>query len=87
MHFDGSGDDGATADVRCYNSEQFAHEEREPVAYDASHLQAHFEALVPYGYEDNCGGFGNVILDVAARAITVERNDRFEDCTSESYEV
>jgi hypothetical protein len=34
------------------------------------------------GYEDDCGGFGDVILDVAAGKITVERNDRFEDYTA-----
>jgi hypothetical protein len=50
-------------------------------------VQEHFEALVPYGYENNCGGFGDVILNVKARKITVERNDRFEDYTTSTYEV
>ena len=39
--------------------------EHEPVQYDASHLQEHFEALVPFGYENDCGGFGDVVLDVS----------------------
>jgi len=30
---------------------------------------------VPFGYENDCGGFGDVVLDVAARKVTVERND------------
>ena len=54
---------------------------------EASHLQDHFEAFVPFGYEDNCGGFGDVVLDVHARRLTVERNDRFEDYTTTTYEV
>jgi hypothetical protein len=42
---------------------------------------------VPLGYENDCGGFGDMVLDVAARKITVERNDRFEDYTTTTYEV
>ena len=44
-------------------------------------------ALVPFGYENDCGGFGDVVLDVTARKLTVERNDRFEDYTTSTYEV
>ena len=56
-------------------------------SHDALHLQEHFEDLVPLGYENDCGGFGDVVLDVAARKLTVERNDRFEDYTTTTYEV
>ena len=87
VHFDGYGDDGTTEDVKCYDSEWYAWEEHEPVTHDASDLQEHFEALVPFGYENDCGGFGDVVLDVAARKVTVERNDRFEDYTTTTYEV
>jgi hypothetical protein len=87
VHFDGYGDDGTTENVKCYDSESYAWGEHEPVKYDASHLQEHFEALVPFGYENDCGGFGDVILDVDAQKLTVERNDRFEDYTTTTYEV
>ena len=87
VHFDGYGDDGATEDVKCFDSEYYAYAEQEAVDYDVSHLQEHFEALVPFGYENDCGGFGDVVLDVAARKLTVERNDRFEDYTTTTYEV
>ena len=87
VHFDGYGDSGATEDVKCYDSESYGWEEDPPVNYDASHLQEHFEALVPFGYENDCGGFGDVVLNVAARKITVERNDRFEDYATTTYEV
>lgn len=86
-HFDGSGDDGVTEEVKCYNSDVYTYEERERVAYDGSHLQEHFEELVPYGYENDAGGFGDVVLDVRKRKITVERNDRFEDYSTTTYEV
>ncbi len=86
-HFDGSGDDGAAEDVKCYDSEVYAYEECEQVAHDASDLQEHFEALVPYGYENDAGGFGDVVLDARKRTITVERNDRFEDYSTTTYEV
>ena len=87
VHFDGYGDEGAAEDVKCYRSETYACSECEPVEYEAPHLQEHFEALIPFGYEDGCGGFGDVVLNVKARKITVERNDRFEDYTTTTYEV
>jgi hypothetical protein len=65
----------------------YAYEEYEHVAHDASELQDHFEVLVPYGYENDAGGFGDVVLDVRKRTITVERNDRFEDYSTTTYEV
>jgi len=87
VHFDGYGDDGATEEVKCFDSEYYGHAEHESLAYDASHLQEHFEALVPFGYENDCGGFGDVVLDVTSRKLTVERNDRFEDYTTTTYQV
>lgn len=87
VHFDGYGDDGTTEELKCYDSEWYAYGEHEPVEYDASRLQEHFETLVPFGYENDCGGFGDVVLDVSARKVTVERNDRFEDYTTTTYEV
>ena len=87
VHFDGYGDDGTTEEVKCYDGEWLRMSEHEPVKHDASHLQEHFEALVPFGYENDCGGFGDVVLDVTARKLTVERNDRFEDYTTSTYEV
>ena len=87
VHFDGYGDDGATEEAKCFNSDYYAYAEHEPVDYDAVRLQEHFESLVPFGYENDCGGFGDVVLDVSARKITVERNDRFEDYTTTTYEV
>jgi hypothetical protein len=86
-HFDGSGDDGVTEGVKCYDSDVYIYKECEQVAHDASHLQEHFEALVPYGYENDAGGFGDVVLDVHNRTITVERNDRFEDYSTTTYDV
>ena len=87
VHFDGYGDDGATEEVKCFDSDYYEYAEREPLAYDASHLQEHFEALVPFGYENDCGGFGDVVLDVTSRKLSVERNDRFEDYTTTTYVV
>jgi hypothetical protein len=87
VHFDGYGDDGATEKVKCFDSDDYEYAEHEPLAYDTSHLQEHFEALVPFGYENDCGGFGDVVLDVTSRKLSVERNDRFEDYTTTTYEV
>ena len=87
VHFDGSGDEGVNEDIKCYATEDYAYEESEVRDANLSHLQEHFEALVPYGYENDCGGFGDVILNVKTLKITVERNDRFEDYTNSTYEV
>jgi hypothetical protein len=87
VYFDGSGDEGVNEDIKCYCSEDYAYEESEAQATNFSHMQEHFETLVPYGYENGCGGFGDVILNVKTRKITVERNDRFEDYTTSNYEV
>ena len=87
VHFDGSGDSGVTQEVKCFNSDYYAYDEHEPLEYDAALLQEHFETLVPLGYENDCGGFGGVVLDVGARKISVERNDYFEDYTTTTYEI
>jgi hypothetical protein len=86
VHFDGSGDDGVTEDVSCYKSEDYDCNGK-PVEYDATALQDHFEALVPWGFEINEGGFGDVVLDVKARKITVEHNERIEDYVTTTYEI
>ena len=87
VHFDGSGDEGVNEAIKCYATEDYAYEESEVQEANFSNLQEHFETLVPCGYEDGCGGFGDVILNVKTRKITVERNDRFEDYTTSTYEV
>ena len=87
VHFDGSGDEGVSEDIKCYATEDYAYEESEVPNANFSYLQEHFETFVPCGYEDGCGGFGDVILNVKTRKITVERNDRFEDYTTSNYEV
>ena len=87
LHFDGYGDEGTTETVKCYAGPWFASDEHEPVKYDASGLQEQFEALVPFGYENDCGGFGDVVLDVQAQKLRIKRNDRFEDYTTSTYEV
>ncbi|MGA8501233.1 MAG: hypothetical protein WB683_06770 [Candidatus Sulfotelmatobacter sp.] len=73
--------------MKCYATQDYAYEESEVQDATFSHLQEHFEALVPYGYKNDCGGFGDVILNVKTGKITVERNDRFEDYTTSNYEV
>ena len=72
VHFNGSGDSSVTEEVKCFESDYYAYDEHEPVDYEATHLQEHFEALVPFGYENDCGGFGDVVLEVDVRKITVE---------------
>ena len=78
---------GVTEEAQCFDSDEYIHEDSQPIKHDVSHLQQHFEALVPFGYENDCGGFGDVVLDVQARRISVERNDRFEDYSTTTYEV
>lgn len=87
MHFDGSGDEGVNEDLKSYATEDYAYQESEVQEANFSYLQEDFEALIAYGYEIDCGGFGDVILNVKARKITVERNDRVEDYTTSSYKV
>jgi hypothetical protein len=87
VHFDGPGDEGVNEDLKCYATEDYAYQESEVQEANFSYLREDFEALIPYGYEIDCGGFGDMILTVKARRITVERNDRFEDYTTSSYEV
>jgi len=87
VHFDGSGDEGVNDDIKCYATEDYAYEETEVPNANFSYLQEDFEALVPYGYENDCGGFGDVVLNVRTRKITIERNDRFDDYTTSTYEV
>ena len=72
----------------CFDSEYYAYEEHEPVAHDATYLQEHFETLVPMGYENDCGGFGDVSPTLAGLRKTIaERSRPFEDYTTSTYEV
>ena len=88
VHFDGSGDSGVTEEMKCFDSDYYAYEEHEPVDYDTTRTcRSTLRRWFRYGYENDCGGFGDVILNVKTRKITVERNDRFEDYTTSSYEV
>ena len=68
-----------TEELKCFDSEYYAYEEHKPVTYDAAYLREHFEALIPLGYENDCDGFGDVVLDMGARKITVERKRPFLD--------
>ena len=86
VQFDGSGDPGVNEDIKYYATEDYGYEESEVQNANFSHLQEHFETLVP-DIEDGWGGFGDVLLNVQTRKITVERNDRFEDYTTSTYEV
>jgi hypothetical protein len=85
-HFDGYGDEGRTEHVKCYDSKGYDYAQK-PVEHDASRLQSHFDALVPEGYENNSGGFGDVVLNVKARKIIVEHSDRIEDLVTRTYEI
>jgi hypothetical protein len=87
VHFDGSGDEGVNGDIKCYATEDDAYEESDVQEVNFSYLHEHFEALVPYGYENDRGAFGDELLNAKTRKITVERNHRFEDYTTSSYEV
>src|SRR5260370_28826444 len=71
VHFDGYGDDGATEEVKCFDSDYYEYAEREPLAYDASHLQEHFEAMVPFGYENDCGGVRGRVCGVGSRTLGI----------------
>lgn len=51
VHFDGSGDEGANEEIKCYATEDYAYEESEAQETNFSCLQEHFEELDPYGYE------------------------------------
>ena len=86
VHFDGSGDNGVTEDVKCYDSENYDYAQK-PLDHDASYLQDHFDALVPCGFEIDAGGFGDVVLDVKARKITVEHIERVEDYIETTHEI
>src|SRR5207302_8432149 len=87
VHFDGYGDDGATEEVKCYKSNCYGSNESESVDYDAAHLQDHFEALVPFGYENDCGGVWDVVLAGGGRKHAVGRNARCEGYTNKTYEA
>src|SRR5260370_42531999 len=78
VHFDGSGDEGVNEDIKCYATGDYGYEESEVQNANFSYLQEYFETLVPYGYENDCGGFGDVIFNVKTRKITAEHNDRCE---------
>src|SRR5260370_17330234 len=50
VHFDGSGDEGVSEDIKCYATEDYDYEESELQESGFPCLQEHFQALVPYRY-------------------------------------
>ena len=87
VHFDGSGDEGVTEEPCCYDTEDYDYGEDDAMELDASHLHRHFHTLVPSGFEIDGGGFGDVILDVKARKITVEHTERIQYYITKTYEI
>src|SRR5438876_10478447 len=86
VHFDGYGDDGATAEVKCFASEYYAYAEQEAVDHDVSLLQEHFETLVPFGYENDCCGLGGGIVCENSRKRAVAAARRFAEYATSTYQ-
>ena len=91
VHFDGCGDSGVTEEVQCFDSEYYAYEEQKPAEHDAASLQEHFGTLVPMGYENDCGGFGDVVHhventgDEPLRFLEMFRSPRFADLSPNQW--
>lgn len=81
--YNGHGDEGTVEPPVAYASDT---ELALPVAL-AKAIQAAAQLLLPSGYENNAGGFGELELDVAERKITRDHNWRIEDveCEMEEY--
>jgi hypothetical protein len=47
VHFDGSGDEGVSEDIKCYATEDYAYEESEAPNANFSYVQEHLRRLSP----------------------------------------
>ena len=83
---DGYGDSGISSEVKRFDSDYYTYQEHKPLLQDAAYLREHFETLV-HSAMKTTAAFGDVVLDVSTRKITVERNDRFEDYTTSIYDI
>lgn len=89
--YDGSGDSGAIESCMFYagtnelhnvyldalRSDLLSQTERDQIA--AEQLENAVFKLLPAGFENNDGGYGEVHLDVETRTIRVEHNQRYTD--------
>jgi hypothetical protein len=87
VHFDGYGDDGTTEEVKCYDGESYAWASTNPLSTMLRTCRNASKISCPSDTRTTAAALGDVVLDVAARKVTVERNDRFEDYTTTTYEV
>jgi hypothetical protein len=62
--------------------------EKNPIITPAmcDRLADHFFELLPGGWEINDGSYGEIHVDIATGAITVEHNERYTDVRSETFE-
>tara|TARA_R110002072_G_scaffold273413_2_gene434293 strand:+ start:25539 stop:25943 length:405 start_codon:yes stop_codon:yes gene_type:complete len=74
--YDGYGDSGCVESVKAYSDES-------EVELDAGlneQLAAVAEQILPLGWENDAGAFGELILHVADRRVVREHNWRIESC-------
>lgn len=75
IKYDGYGDEGSIENIKAVNE---SGECQLPDKLETA-LTAAAESLLPDGWENGCGTFGDIVLDVAARRLLLEYNQRFED--------
>lgn len=86
IQYDGYSDSGAVEDVSAKGPDG---EEVEIPASFEGELAGAAEFLLPDGWENGEGAFGEIVLDVASRRVTREHNWRFEssEYEEESWEL
>lgn len=81
--FDGYGDEGAIE-----RPVAFAGELETTLPPDlASAVEAAVEGLLPWGYENNAGAFGEIVVEVAARRLVRDHRGRIDDVERECEEI
>lgn len=80
LEYDGYGDSGTIDGVYFFQDD---HETELDESYEEEMNDLCY-TVIPSGFENNDGGFGNVRIDVLDRSITLEHNSRFTD--SELFE-
>ena len=102
MHYEGQGDSGAVESAAAYTGqyegsgggdydcggEQIAAVKLEGKFDEDLFIQAADQVTDTHpGWENNAGAYGDVVLDVKNRKVTIYHNDRYEDVNFSSTEL
>lgn len=87
VHYDGEGDSGQTEDIEAFNSTSDTMDLAGPLRRKINDFTWGVLDIYHDGFVNNDGGYGELTIDVAARSVRLDHNDRVIEALSTTTEV